>query len=149
MPAHGTWTQTGSSGDGWKALAALGAVVLICSSGAAAALAGTVEAIAVTAAVVVGALILIGVPLLAWYVLRVRPAQDARAAEERAAAVAAYEEGKRRRALERREEAMAVEAARAAHIGLAVVAAISQQQVQSWSQAYPQPARVLRAEVER
>jgi hypothetical protein len=109
---QGTGRTTGG-GDGWKALAALGAIVLIGSSGAGAAIAGTLEAAVIAAAAVVGALILAAALLLALWLVKVRPACDAKAAEERAAQVLAYEEARRRDALERHQRALELAAASA------------------------------------
>jgi len=144
---HGTWQTTGGGdGDGWKALAALGAIVLIGCSGAAGAVTGAIITIAIT----LGVVLLVVVAAMAWWLLRVRPVRDARAAEVRAAQVLAYEESKRQRALERERARAAIQAEANAGIAVAVVAALAQAQQQpqpQWMTARPVP--VVRGEVER
>jgi hypothetical protein len=145
--AHGTWQQTGGGGDGWKALAILGAVVLIGCSGAAAAVTGAIEGILLAIAVTVAVFTVAAAALLGWWLLRGKPAGEARAEavrlnREHARAVEAEQ-----RAAVRHQRALELAAAQPGTViqnvidpALLVAAALRVQ---------PQTVPVLRGEVER
>lgn len=150
MPVNGTWTQTGGgSGDGWKACAVLGAFVLLGSSGAAAAVTGAVEGIILAITITVAVFVVAAGGLLGWWLLRGKPAGEAKAEAVRLERQQAREIEDARRAAVRHQRALELAAASAPVIqnvidpaGL-VAAAVARAQQQ------PAPARVYRAEVQR
>ena len=150
MPPHGTWQQTGGGSGEVMPVLALGALAVFAVGGGAAAVTGAVEGILRIAAVAVGVLCIAGAVLVIWR-LRTQPAREALAARAYAARVQAYElEQEAKRQARRRADAQIraeENAALAASVGVAVVAAITQQRLQpQWS---AQPVPVIRREVGR
>jgi len=109
---------------------------------------GAVEGIVLAAAITVAVLVAAAACLLAWWLLRGKPRGEARAEAARLERQQARDLEDARRAAVRHQRALEIEGARAANIGLAVVAALSQHQMQS-PQWAAQPVPVYRAEVQK
>jgi len=144
MPRHGTWTETGGGGLDPAVVIAIVALVLLFGGGAATAVMAAVTELLIVIAVIAVLLLVAAVVLVIWLARR-RSVSDARAAVVRAEQVRAYEEGKRRAALERHQRALELARASAPVIALdpaAIAAAVAGAQQQH-------PARVIRGEVEQ
>ena len=132
----------GGGGGTDPQIVAVVAVAAILGSGILAALAVVIEILAV----ILGAILVLVVAVLAWW-LCTQPARKARHAEVYRAAFAAREEAEQRQALQRRQLALELARASAPVINniidpAAIAAAVAGAQQQH-------PARVLRGEVER
>ena len=134
---HGTWKTTGGGGDLSGLLVAAVLVVI-----AAAAVMAVMEFIVLIAGIL-GVLLVLAAAGLAWY-LHGQPARKARYAVAYQAAFAAREEAERRQALERRQ--FALELARAS---APVIQNVIDPAFLLAAGLQPQPARVVRGEVER
>lgn len=134
---QGTGQTTGGGGGSVLAVAAV-AAVLIFGGGAAAVTAAVAEVLLVVA-VVVGVLILAVVALFAWWVLRGRPAGEAKAEAAALARVAARELDDARRAAVRHQRALELAAASAPVIQN-IIPAVQYPQ--------PQPVTVVRSNLQ-
>jgi hypothetical protein len=147
MPRHGTWTETGGGGEtALEAVAVILIAIVLCggAGGAAAVLANAIEGLLLDALIAVAVLVGVTIPLAAWWFFRIRPARKARDVAAYAARVEAYEDGKRRRALELHQQRLEIARASAPQISIdpSLVAA-------TLRQYQPQPVNVIRGEVER
>ncbi len=144
----GTWQTTGGGDSGSAvAMAAIVGAVFLFGGGAMAAVAAAVTELIITVAIIIGVLVVAAAVLLVWWVRRM-PVREARARAVYAAQVEAYEDGKRRAALERHQRALELARASAPVIQnvidpAAILAA------DAWQPRQPEPVRVLRGEVER
>jgi|GEM_PF-6641590 len=146
----GTWQTTGGGGpDSSVVIAAIIAAVFLFGGGTVAAVTEAVTAavteLLIIVAVFIGVLVVAAVGLLVWWI-RGMPVREARARATYSAQVEAYEEGKRRAAMERHQRALELARASAPVIQnvidpAALLAAVVQPE--------PQPVRVLRGQVER
>ena len=138
MPPHGTWEQTGGGGDGnGGAVAVLVLFIIAGVSGAA----GAVEGALVIAAVVAGVLIAAVAVVLGWWLLRVRPAREARALAARLERQQAWQIEDDRRAALRHQRALELAQASAPVIQNLIAPG-------SLSQPVPRVVPVMRGEVE-
>jgi hypothetical protein len=145
MSRSGTWKETGSGPDPWL-IAAAAAVVVLCAGGTAGTFAAHLSA-AITdllywIAGVIGTVAMAGAAALVWW-LRGKPEREATAA----AAIAERRRAREDEIEERRTRRAIVTAQAQAQAWAPLVSAITNavQQPQPW----PQPARVIRSEVER
>ena len=152
MP-HGTWTTTGGGGDSGSGvvIAAIIGAVFLFGGGAMAAVAAAVTELLITIAIIGGVLVVAVAGLLAWWVLKGRPAGEAKFEAARLERERARELEQVRQAALRHQRALELAAAGRTVIqnvidpaGMLEMARMQQQP--SW---HAEPVRVLRGEVER
>lgn len=147
--AHGTWKTTGGGGDPGSAvlMAVAVAAVLLFGGGAAAAVAAAITELLIVIAVIIGVVVILGAAVLAWWLLKGRPAGDARAEAGRLERAQAYavEQAARDALAHQRALELAVAGRSVTQIVLdpAAIAAAA------LAGAERHPARVIRGEVER
>ena len=150
---HGTWKTTGGGGDSGSgiAIAAIIGAVFLFGGGAMAAVVAAVAELLIVAAVVVAVIVVAAGVLLAWWVLKGRPAGEAKFEAARLEREHARELEQVRQAALHHQRALELAAAGRTVIqnvidpaGMLEMARMQQQP--SW---HAEPVRVLRGEVER
>ncbi len=156
MP-HGTWTTTGGGGGSGSGvvIAAIVAAVVLFGGGTVAAVVAAVTELLITVAIIIGVLVVAAGGLLAWWVLRCRPAGEAKFEAARLERARVREAEQARLDALRHQKALELAAAGrtviqnvidpAAMLEMAARMAADQQS-QSWR---AEPVRILRGQVER
>ncbi len=149
----GTWQTTGGGGDSGPriAIAAIIGAVFLFGGGAMAAAAAAVTELLITVAIIIGVLVVAAIALAAWWVLKGRPAGEAKFEAARLERERARELEQVRQAALRHQMALELAAAGRTVIqnvidpaGMLEMARMQQQP--SWR---AEPVRVLRGEVEQ
>ncbi len=149
----GTWQTTGGGGDSGPriAIAAIIGAVFLFGGGAMAAAAAAVTELLITVAIIIGVLVVAAIALAAWWVLKGRPAGEAKHEAARLEREQGRELEQVRQAALRHQRALELAAAGRTVIqnvidpaGMLEMARMQQQP--SWR---AEPVRVLRGEVEQ
>ena len=148
---QGTWKTTGGGDSGQTvALAVVAAgVVIIAGGGATAAIAAVTELLTIIA-VIIGVIVVAVVAVLAWWVLKGRPAGEAKAEAGRLERVHAYELEQAKADAVRHRKALEIAAASASQVNVTTTIDPAALLAAAFGAARPepQPAWVVRAEVE-